>query len=165
MRSDNLFRAQDPRLLKGGGRYVDDIQLPNTAHAWILRSPVAHANIKSIETSAAKSAPGVLLVLTGTDWIASGWGDLPVASGRKRPDGSPMFVPPMKPIVTDNRVRRVGDYVAIIIAKTENQAKDAAELVQIDYEILPSVTSAEEAIKRGAPNIYEDCPDNTCFLH
>jgi len=158
-------RSEDPRLLKGGGRYVDDVQLPNTAHAWILRSPLAHANIKSIETSAAKSAPGVLLVLTGTDWIASGWGDLPVASGRKRPDGSPMFVPPMKPIVTDNRVRRVGDYVAIIIAKTENQAKDAAELVQIDYEVLPSVTSAEEAIKRGAPYIYEDCPDNTCFLH
>ncbi|MEE2957230.1 MAG: xanthine dehydrogenase family protein molybdopterin-binding subunit [Pseudomonadota bacterium] len=158
-------RSEDPRLLKGGGRYVDDVRLPNTAHAWILRSPFAHANIKSIVTSAAETAPGVLLVLTGKDWVESGWGDLPVASGRKRPDGSPMFVPPMKPIVTDNRVRRVGDYVALIIAKTENQAKDAAELVQVDYEVLPSVTSAEEAIKPGAPKIYDDCTDNRCFLH
>ena len=80
-------RSEDPRLLSGGGRYVDDVQLPRTARAWILRSPFAHATIKSIDTSAAEAAPGVLLVLTGKDWEASGWGDLPVASGRKRRGG------------------------------------------------------------------------------
>ncbi|MBK17693.1 MAG: carbon monoxide dehydrogenase [Rhodospirillaceae bacterium] len=157
-------RSEDPRLLRGGGRYVDDVQLPHMARAWILRSPFAHANIKSIDTSDAEAAPGVLLVITGKDWEESGWGDLPVASGQKRPDGSPMFVPPMPPIVTDGRVRRVGDYVAMVVAETENQAKDACEMIDVDYEILPSVTSGPLALQDGAPAVYDDCPDNICFL-
>ena len=158
-------RSEDPRLLSGGGRYVDDVQLPNTARAWILRSPFAHANIKFINTSAAEAAPGVLLVLTGKDWEECGWGDLPVGSGRKRPDGSPMFVPPMKPIVVDGRVRRVGDYIAMVVAETENQAKDACELIDVDYEMLPSVTSGKKALAEGAPAVFDECPDNICFLH
>tara|TARA_R110000787_G_scaffold58251_12_gene132914 strand:- start:14 stop:2338 length:2325 start_codon:yes stop_codon:yes gene_type:complete len=156
-------RSEDPRLLSGGGRYVDDVQLPRTARAWILRSPFAHAKIKSIDTSAAEAAPGVALVLTGKDWDASGWGDLPVASGRKRPDGSPMFVPPMKPLQSDT-VRRVGDYVAMVIAETEYQAKDACELIEVDYEPLPSVTDGEKALEDGAPAVWPDCPDNICFV-
>ena len=158
-------RSEDPRLLSGGGRYVDDTQLTNTAHASILRSPFAHAEIKSIDINKAKAAPGVLLVLTGEDWIKSGWGDLPVASGRKRPDGTAMFVPPMKPIVVDNRVRRVGDYVAMVVAETENQAKDACEMIAIDYEVLPSVTSGKAALLDGAPAVHDACPDNICFQH
>jgi carbon-monoxide dehydrogenase large subunit len=158
-------RSEDPRLLSGGGRYVDDTQLTNTAHASILRSPFAHAEIKSIDINKAKAAPGVLLVLTGDDWIKSGWGDLPVASGRKRPDGTAMFVPPMKPIVVDNRVRRVGDYVAMVVAETENQAKDACEMIAIDYEVLPSVTSGKAALLDGAPAVHDACPDNICFQH
>ena len=158
-------RSEDPRLLSGGGRYVDDAQLPNTAHAAILRSPFAHAHMKSIDISRAKTAPGVLLVLTGEDWKESGWGDLPVASGRKRPDGSAMFVPPMKPIVTDKRVRRVGDYIAMVVAETENQAKDACELIHIDYEVLPSVTSGRAALAADAPAVHDECHDNICFLH
>ncbi len=158
-------RSEDPRLLSGGGRYVDDTQLPNTAHASILRSPFAHAQIKAIDTTAAKAAPGVLLVLTGEDWIQSGWGDLPVGTGRKRPDGSPMFVPPMKPIVVDGRVRRVGDYVAMVVAETENQAKDACESVHVDYQVLPSVTSGKAALLAEAPAVHDECPDNICFLH
>jgi carbon-monoxide dehydrogenase large subunit len=157
-------RSEDPRLLSGGGRYVDDVQLPRMAHGWILRSPHAHAIIKSIDTSAAETAPGVQLVLTAADWDASGWGDLPVASGRKRPDGSPMFVPPMKPL-QGARVRRVGDYVAMVVAETQNQAKDAAELIDVDYETLPSVTSGAEAVKAGAPPVWDECPDNICFVH
>lgn len=156
-------RSEDPRLLSGGGRYVDDVQLPHTARAWILRSPFAHARIKSIDTSAAEAAPGVVLVLTAKDWNASGWGDLPVASGRKRPDGSPMFVPPMKPLQADT-VRRVGDYVAMVVAETENQAKDACELINVDYEPLPSVTDGEKALESGAPAVWPECPDNICFL-
>jgi carbon-monoxide dehydrogenase large subunit len=156
-------RSEDPRLLSGGGRYVDDVQLPHTARAWILRSPFAHARIKSIDTSTAAAAPGVVLVLTAKDWNASGWGDLPVASGRKRPDGSPMFVPPMKPLQADT-VRRVGDYVAMVVAETENQAKDACELINVDYEPLPSVTDGEKALESGAPAVWPECPDNICFL-
>jgi carbon-monoxide dehydrogenase large subunit len=156
-------RSEDPRLLSGGGRYVDDVQLPHTARAWILRSPFAHARIKSIDTSTAEAAPGVVLVLTAKDWNASGWGDLPVASGRKRPDGSPMFVPPMKPLQADT-VRRVGDYVAMVVAETENQAKDACELINVDYEPLPSVTDGEKALEPGAPAVWPECPDNICFL-
>lgn len=158
-------RSEDPRLLSGGGRYVDDVQLPNTARAWILRSPFAHAIIKNINTNKAKGAPGVLLVITGEDWKECGWGDLPVASGRERPDGSPMFVPPMRPIVTDNRVRRVGDYVAMVVAETENEAKDACELIEVQYETLPAVTSGRKALTEGAPAVFDECPDNICFLH
>ncbi len=157
-------RSEDPRLLSGGGRYVDDVKLPNTARAWILRSPFAHARIKSIDTAAAEAAPGVALVLTAKDWDASGWGDLPVGSGRKRPDGSPMFVPPMKPLQGEY-VRRVGDYVAVVVAETENQAKDACDLVEVDYEPLPAVTDEEKALEPGAPAVWPDCPDNICFVH
>ena len=82
-------RFEDPRLLRGGGRYVDDMVLPRMAFGHVLRSPHAHARIRSIDTTAAKAAPGVLAVLTGADWEASGWGDLPSASGNKRRDGSP----------------------------------------------------------------------------
>ncbi len=157
-------RSEDPRLLSGGGRYVDDVQLPNTAYGYVLRSPHAHAKINAMDTRAAKAAPGVLLVLTGEDWAASGWGNPPIASGRKRPDGSPMFSPPMPPLVT-GRVRRVGDYVAFVVAETLAQAKDAAELIEIDYDILPSVTDTAEAGKPGAPAVWDECPDNICFVH
>lgn len=157
-------RSEDPRLLSGGGRYVDDVQLPNTAYGFVLRSPHAHAEIKSIDVSAAEQAPGVLLVLTGEDWESSGWGNPPTASGRKRPDGSPMFVPPMPPLVKD-RVRRVGDYVAFVVAETRNQSQDAAELIDVDYSILPAVTATAEAGKPGAPAVWDECPDNICFEH
>ncbi|MDA1327108.1 MAG: xanthine dehydrogenase family protein molybdopterin-binding subunit, partial [Proteobacteria bacterium] len=157
-------RSEDPRLLSGGGRYVDDVQLPNTAYGYVVRSPHAHAKINAIDISAAAAAPGVLLVLTGADWAASGWGNPPIASGRKRPDGSPMFVPPMPPLVQD-RVRRVGDYVAFVVADSLNQAKDAAELIEVDYTSLPAVTATAEAGKPGAPAVWDECPDNICFLH
>lgn len=157
-------RSEDPRLLTGGGNYVDDVKLPGMVYGWIVRSPYAAANILEIDISQAKAAPGVLTVLTGEDWAASGLGDLPVASGRKRPDGSPMFTPPLPALITQ-RVRRVGDYVAFIVAETLAQAKDAAELVKVDYEILPAVTDAEEAVKAGASAVWEECPDNICFLH
>ena len=86
-------RFEDPRLVRGGGRYTDDIKLPGMAHGVVLRSPHAHAKIKSIDTTAAKAAPGVLAVLTAADWKAAGYGDLPVPGGLKRRDGSPMYKP------------------------------------------------------------------------
>jgi len=157
-------RSEDPRLLSGGGRYVDDVQLPGMAYGWVVRSPYAAAKINSIDSSAAEKAPGVLAVLTGDDWAASGLGDLPVASGRKRPDGSDMFTPPLPALIT-GQVRRVGDYVAFVVAETLAQAKDAAELVDVDYDILPAVTDAEKALADGAPAVWDECPDNICFLH
>jgi carbon-monoxide dehydrogenase large subunit len=155
-------RFEDPRLLRGGGRYVDDIVLPGMAFGHVLRSPHAHAKIRSIDVSAAKAAPGVLAVLTGADWIASGWGDLPVPVTHKRRDGSPNFKPPYPALVKD-RVRWVGDYVAFVVAETRHQAADAAELIEVDYEPLPAVVSTAEAAKSGAPLVWEDCKDNICF--
>ncbi len=157
-------RSEDPRLLKGGGRYIDDMVLPGMAVGYVLRSPHAHANIRSMDTSAAKSAPGILAVIDGADWAANDFGDMPIGSGRKQRDGSPLFQPPFPALVKD-RVRWVGDYVAFIVAETLNQAKDAAALIEIDYEILPSVTDTEQAAQPGAPLVWDDCPNNICFVH
>jgi len=158
-----VSRFEDPRLVRGGGRYVDDIKLPGMAHAAVLRSPHAHAKIKSIDVAAAKVAPGVLAVLTATDVKAAGYGDLPVPGGLKRRDGSPMYKP-RYPILAEDRVRWVGDYVAFVVAETVAQAQDAAELVRVEYEELPSVTSTAEAPKAGEPRVWDDCPDNICFV-
>src|SRR5215211_512998 len=122
-----VSRFEDPRLLRGGGRYVDDYVLPGMAFGFVLRSPHAHAQIRSIDVEAAKAAPGVLAVLTGADWQASGFGDLPVPGGMKRRDGSPMYRSPY-PALVKERVRWVGDYVAFVVAETYRQAQDAAEL-------------------------------------
>src|SRR5262249_8616699 len=155
-------RFEDPRLLRGGGKYVDDITLPGMAFGHVLRSPHAHARIKSIDTTAAKAAPGVLVVLTGDDWIKSGWGDLPVPGTHKRRDGSPNYKPRYPALVKD-RVRFVGDYVAFVVAETKNQAMDAAELIDVDYEPLPAALGTAEAAKPGAPLVWDDCKDNICF--
>ncbi len=160
----SVSRFEDPRLLRGGGRYVDDITLPDLAFGHVLRSPHAHARILSIDTTAAEAAPGILAVLTGEDWAASGFADLPTGSGRFRRDGSPMFVPPYQALVRD-RVRRVGDYVAFVVAETRNQAMDAAELIEVNYDPLPSVTDTEASAEPGAPPVWDECPDNICYVH
>jgi carbon-monoxide dehydrogenase large subunit len=160
-----VSRFEDPRLLRGGGRYVDDVVLPNMAYGFVLRSPHAHARIRSIDTAAAKAAPGVLAVLTGEDWKASGFvANLPRGGGLKRRDGSPMFVPPYPPLVTDH-VKRVGDYVAFVVAETRNQAMDAAELIEVDYEALLSITATAGALAADAPKVWGDAPDNVCYVY
>ena len=158
----SVSRFEDPRLLKGGGRYVADMVLPGMVFGQVLRSPHAHARIRSIDVSRAKAAPGVLVVLTGADWKASGWGDLPVPGGLKRRDTS-VFRPPYPALVTD-RVRFVGDYVAFVVAETYHQALDAAELIAVDYEPLPACVSTAEAVSAGAPRVWDDCPDNIGFV-
>jgi len=159
-----VTRFEDPRLLKGGGRYVDDLVLPRMAFGYVLRSPHAHAKILGVGTARASAAPGVLLVLTGADWKRSGWGDLPVPGGQQRRDGSPMFRSPY-PALAQDRVRWAGDYVAFVVAETYAQAADAAELIEVDYEPLPAITSTADALEPGAPRVWEDCPDNICFVH
>jgi aerobic carbon-monoxide dehydrogenase large subunit len=158
----SVSRFEDPRLLKGGGRYVGDMVLPGMAFGYVLRSPHAHARIRSIDVSRAQAAPGVSAILTGADWQACGWGDLPVPGGLKRRDGS-VFRPPYPALVQD-RVRFVGDYVAFVVAETYHQALDAAELIAVDYEPLPACVSTAEATGSGAPRVWDDCPDNIGFV-
>src|SRR4030088_2273337 len=126
----SVSRFEDPRLLKGGGRYVADMVLPGLVFGHVLRSPHAHARIRSIDVSRAKAAPGVLVVLPGADWKASGWGDLPVPGGLKRRDGS-VFRPPYPALVTD-RVRFVGDYVAFVVGEADQRAFGRGGLVAVD---------------------------------
>jgi carbon-monoxide dehydrogenase large subunit len=156
-------RFEDPRLVKGEGRYVGDMTFPGMAIGYVLRSPHAHARIRAIDVSGAKTSPGVLAVLTGADWQASGFGDLPVPGGMKRRDGSPLYRPPFPALVKD-RVRWVGDYVAFVVAETLHQAMDAAELITVDYEPLPAVTGTADAVLSDAPLVFDDCPNNICFV-
>ena len=159
-----VSRFEDPRLLRGGGRYVDDMVLPRMVFGHVLRSPHAHARIRSIDATAAKAAPGVLAVLTGADWEASGWRDLPSAAGNRRRDGSSAYRPRFPALVKD-RVRWVGDYVAFVVAETRHQAADAAELIEVEYEPLPAVVSTEDAAKPGAPLVWDEAPDNISFVY
>ena len=157
-------REEDPYLLRGEGRYVDDVQLVGTTIGYVLRSPHAHAEIRSIDATAARAAPGTHLVLTGKDAEVMALGVQSPRMPRKRRDGSPAFVCPQFVLARD-RVRYVGDYVAFVVADTLAQAKDAAELIAVDYEALPAVISTEDAIAPGAPAIWDDCPDNQAYFH
>jgi len=159
-----VSRLEDPRLLKGGGRYMDDLQIPELTHGYILRSPHAHARILSVDTAEAQRMPGVLAVLTGADWLAEGLGPVACEMPLKRPDGGPFYSPPNYPLVAD-KARMVGDYIALVVAETLAQAKDAAEAILVDYEALPVVAVATEALRDGAPAIWDDNPDNICYYH
>jgi carbon-monoxide dehydrogenase large subunit len=154
-----VLRFEDPRLLRGQGKFINDVNLHGQAHAVFVRSPHAHAKITKIDVEAAKKAPGVVAVLTGHDVKADGLGMPKANMPRKRPDGKPMYAPQRPPLVTD-RVRYVGDPVVMVVADTLAEAKDAAELVEIEYEPLPSVTLTEDTVKPGAPVVWDDCPDN-----
>ncbi len=156
-------RLEDERLLKGAGRFVDDVSLPGSAHAVVVRSPHGHARIKSVGVDAARGAPGVLLVLTGADWAAAGFGTLPVAEGRTRRGGKPIYRPAY-PVLAIDRVRWVGDCVAFVVAETRDQALNAAEQVEVDYEPLPASFTIAEAIDPQAPRVWDDCEDNVCFF-
>ena len=154
-------RQEDPTLLKGQGRYSDDIQPANVAHAVMVRSQVAHGIIKGIDIAEAKKMPGVLGIWTGADLNAAGYGTLKTLIPVPNRDGSPMKTPTRHSLATD-KVRFVGDPVAFVVAETIAQAKDAAEAVVVDIEPLPAVTEAREAAKPGAPIVFDDAPGNLC---
>jgi aerobic carbon-monoxide dehydrogenase large subunit len=156
-------RFEDPRLVQGRGRYIDDVVYPGMAFGVLLRSPHGHAKIRSIGVAAAKAAPGVLAVITAADWKKAGLGELPGHGGLKRRDGAPMFKPPY-PVLAEDRVRWVGDPVAFVVAETTAQAQDAAELIEIDYEPLPAVVSTAEASKPDAAKVWDGCADNISFV-
>ncbi len=158
-------RVEDERLLRGAGRYTDDISVPGQAFAYVVRSPHAHARIKSISTTQAQQAPGVLGVLTADD--VDGYGSLPclvpkLVPAAGRPDGSPMVVP-HRPLLIRDTVRFVGDYVALVVAESFDQAKDAAELVDVDYEELPANAALLDAVGEQAIPVWPECADNVCF--
>ncbi|MFA6267177.1 MAG: xanthine dehydrogenase family protein molybdopterin-binding subunit, partial [Pseudolabrys sp.] len=156
-------RFEDPRLIRGGGRYTDDIKLAGTAYGVMLRSPHAHANINSIDIEAAKAAPGVLAVVTAADVRAHKFGELPVPGGLKMRDGTPA-AKPHYPMLVEDKVRWLGDGIAFVIAETLAQALDASEMIAVDYEPLPAVTSTEAASSPGAPQVWDEAPGNIGFV-
>ncbi|MBB3896617.1 xanthine dehydrogenase family protein molybdopterin-binding subunit [Roseococcus suduntuyensis] len=160
--SQSVRRVEDPRLLLGQGRYTDDISLPGEVAGHVLRSPHAHAEIKSMDVSAAQAMPGVLAVITGADLAAAGIGEVPCAIPLKNKDGTDRANTPRLPLATD-RVRHVGDPVAFIVAETPQQARDAAEAVEVEYEILPSATDLATAHLADQPQLWEGASNNICF--
>ena len=158
----SVARIEDQRLLTGGGRYTDDVNIDGQAYAFILRSPVAHAKIKSIDTSAAKASAGVLLVLTGDDVAADDIDPMPCMVPIPNIDGSENCNT-YRPILAQDRVRHVGQSVAVVIAETLYQARDAAELIEVDYDELPATTDTYKSTLDGAPQLYDEAPTNICF--
>jgi aerobic carbon-monoxide dehydrogenase large subunit len=157
-----VARTEDPRFLTGRGHYVADIDLVRQAHAVFLYSPHARARIRGIKTAAAAAAPGVFAVLTGRDWAADGLGTLdPEAMPEDM--GGPKGFRTARPPLALERVRHVGERVAVVVAASEAAARDAAELVAVDYEVLPAVIGAEAALRPGAPAVHEGAPDNVAF--
>ena len=152
-------RKEDPTLLRGEGRYTDDINLPGQAYAVMVRSRIAHGILKGIDATAARAMPGVLAILTDADLEAAGFGPLKCPMNIAQRDGSPMKTPP-RPSLAKGKVRYVGEAVACVVAETAVQAKDAAEAVELDIEELPAVTSPPEALKPGAPQIHDEAPGN-----
>ena len=157
-------REEDPYLLRGAGRYVDDVQAVGQARAYVLRSPHAHAGIVRIDATNAKAVPGVLLVLTGNDAEVLRLGTLRPHTPRKRCDGTPAFTSP-QPFLARERVRYVGEPVALVVAEVLEQAKDAAEAIVVEYAALSAVSSTAEAIAPRARAVWEGCPDNRAFTH
>ena len=153
-------RLEDPMLVRGHGRYTDDVSLPGQAYGVMVRSRNAHGIIRGIDTKAASQMPGVLAVYTGAD--LKDYGPLKCLVGLNNRDGSPLKKPRRDALPTD-RVRYVGDPVACVIAQTLAQAKDAAEAVVVDIETLPAVISAQEAARDGAPQLYDDVPNNVAL--
>jgi carbon-monoxide dehydrogenase large subunit len=159
-----IKRFEDVRLVRGGGRFQADVEVPGQVHAVIVRSPHAHARILGIDAAAARRAPGVLAVFTGADVARDGLGTMKMTLKRTRPDGSPMFAPPHRGLAVE-RARHVGDPVALVVAETRAQAEDAADLVRVDYEPLPSVTDTALAPQPGSAPVWDECPDNVSNLH
>ncbi|HZY52307.1 MAG TPA: xanthine dehydrogenase family protein molybdopterin-binding subunit, partial [Reyranella sp.] len=160
---DSVRRLEDPRLLTGGGRYTDDTKLSQpAARMYVLRSPHAHADIKKVDTTAAKKAPGVLAVFTGADVEKEGFGDVPCLVPLDNKDGTPR-ADTSRPMLAKDRVRHVGDPVALVVADTLDQAKDAAELIEVDYAPRAHTVGTYESAQPGAPLVHDHIKSNIAF--
>ncbi len=158
----SVSRYEDDRLLSGQGNYIEDLNLPGQSYAAFVRSPHAHASIASIDTADAAAMPGVLAVYTVADLKQTGIGDVPCGAPAQNKDGSTCVTPP-RPALAEDRVRFVGDAVAVVIAESPEQARDAAEQVWVDYEMLPAVVATAEAMGPDAPQIWQQAIQNRCF--
>ena len=159
-RGGSLSRPEDPRLLTGDGRYLDDLVFEGLSHAAFVRSPHAHARIIAVDTVAAAASPGVLAVYTGKDLVEKhGLGAVPFRQFPPIPQATPLTPPPRYPLMPDI-VRYVGDNVAMVVAETLEQAHDAAELVDVAYQVLEGVTDPAAAVAAGSPQIWPDAPNN-----
>jgi carbon-monoxide dehydrogenase large subunit len=159
--AQSVLRREDKRFLTGAGQYTDDVALPGQTYAVFLRSPHAHARILSIDTAAAAKAPGVVRIFTGADLAEAKVGGLPCGWLIHSKDGSPMKEPP-HPVLAQGKVRHVGDQVALVVAESVAQAKDAAELIVVDYEELPAVIDITTA-DGAASSVHDDVPGNVCY--
>lgn len=155
----SIKRVEDKRFITGHGRYTDDIVLPGMTYAYILRSPYAHANIRSIDTSEAAAMKGVVTIMTGEE---VGHYGVPCGWQVNFKNGDIMKEPP-HPLLVKDKVRHVGDAVALVVAESRELAQDAAEAIIIDYEVLPAVTDASKAVEAGAPQVHDSVPNNICF--
>jgi len=156
-------RVEDQRFVTGHGRYIDDINLPGQAYGALVLSPHAHARIKRVDTAKAKAAPGVLAVLTGADAVAAKLGSL-TAHLMPEAVGAPKGPRTFQPLLVADRVRFAGDRVAYVVAETAAQARDAADLIEVEYETLPAIVDLDEAAKPGATKVWDECADgNVAF--
>src|SRR6201991_1728276 len=158
----SVVRKEDKRFITGKGRYVDDVKLVGCTHAHFIRSPHAHAKVKGIDSSAAMKMPGVIAVLTGQQIVDDKIGNLICGWAITSKDGSPMKMGAW-PAMAPETVRFVGQAVAVVIAETKNQARDAAEAVVVNYEELPAVADVKAAIKSGAPQLHPEAPGNIIY--
>jgi aerobic carbon-monoxide dehydrogenase large subunit len=158
----SVKRSEDIRFITGKGHYVDDINRPGQAHAYFLRSPHAHATIDKIDAAAAREAPGVVAIYTGDDIAADKVGGLICGWMIHSKDGSPMKAG-AHPVLAQGKVRYVGDHVAVIIADTYAQARDAAEKIVVDYGVLPAAFDTATTMKKGAPQVHDVAPDNIVY--
>ena len=168
---DSVKRREDARLVRGAGQYADDLDFPGAAHIAMTRSPHAHARVLRVDASKARAVPGVLAVWSGADAAADGIKSIAHQTGGAHigsdvplinRDGSERFVTPADPLVVDI-ARHVGEAVAIVVAETQDAAEEAAALVHVDYEVLPAVTLSHEAIKPGAPKLWDHLASNLCL--
>jgi aerobic carbon-monoxide dehydrogenase large subunit len=157
-----VARKEDRRFITGAGRYTDDMVVPGMKHAYFVRSPHAHASIKKVNVKNAEKMPGVIAVLTGPQIKGDGIGNLICGWAISSKDGTPMKMGAWSPLAVDT-VRYVGDAVAIVVAETRSQAKDAAEAVEVSYKVLPAVVDGAEALKAGAPQIHPEAPGNLIY--
>ncbi len=155
-------RKEDDRFLTGRGRFVDDVRLPNEAHAAFIRSPHAHARIESISVARAQAMPGVLAVLTGDDWRRAGGGDTAVLWDITSHDGAPMTIAP-RPVLSTGRVRHVGDTVALVVAEDPDAAADAAAAVGVGWQPLAAVTDTAAAVEAATPLVHEHFASNVSY--
>ncbi len=158
----SVKRKEDHRFLSGRGNYTDDMNRPGQLYAVLRRSDRPHARLLSVDTAAAAAAPGVVAIFTGADLDADGVGGVPCGWQIHNKDGSPM-AEPKHPVLAVGKVRHVGDPVAVVIAETRQQAKNAAEMIEIGYDDLPGISSLKAATAPGAPLVHDDVPGNICY--